>query len=326
MYKRQVNDWGDYVDKTITEKTWLMTVGYWYIPGAEGDGSMTYTIGVDQATTTFGTGTAVPQEIPYSVVTGSVTIGSGTPGPRTLTVKSIPIDGIDISGDKPGTTDYTATCDDLEPVNLTAPATVTVGGVPYDFVKWSGNGVPSGLNATVIMDGDQTAVAVYHTAVDLYVDDNAPSDPGPGDPTISDPLEDGSADHPYDAIQETINAAWHGDTIIVRDGTYTGDGNRDIDFGGKAITVRSENGPENCVIDCQGTESEPHRGFYVHSGEGGNSVIDGFTIENAYADGGKWQERCGGGIYCYESSPTITNNTITASPTSAVCRPGEDLL
>jgi hypothetical protein len=31
--------------------------------------------------------------------------------------------------------------------------------------------------------------------------------------------------------------------VIVADGTCTGTGNRDIDFGGKAITVRSQNGP-----------------------------------------------------------------------------------
>jgi hypothetical protein len=34
-----------------------------------------------------------------------------------------------------------------------------------------------------------------------YVDDDAPGDPGPGDPTISDLNEDGSAEHPFDAIQ-----------------------------------------------------------------------------------------------------------------------------
>ena len=69
----------------------------------------------------------------------------------------------------------------------------------------------------------------------LYVDDDAPNDPGHGDPTVSDPVEDGSADHPFDAIQEALDAASDGDTIIVRDGTYTGAGNRDIDFGGKAV-------------------------------------------------------------------------------------------
>ena len=40
-----------------------------------------------------------------------------------------------------------------------------------------------------------------------YVDDDAPNDPGPGDPAISDPLEDGSAEHPFDGIQEGIDAA-----------------------------------------------------------------------------------------------------------------------
>jgi probable HAF family extracellular repeat protein len=54
----------------------------------------------------------------------------------------------------------------------------------------------------------------------LYVDDDAPNDPGPGDPSISDPLEDGSKAHPFDAIQEAIDAALCRDTVIVLDGTY----------------------------------------------------------------------------------------------------------
>ena len=76
-----------------------------------------------------------------------------------------------------------------------------------------------------------------------YVDDDAPGDPGPGDPAVSDPLEDGSAAHPFDAIQEGINAAVSGvNDVLVLDGTYTGAGNNDLDFGGKAITVQSQNG------------------------------------------------------------------------------------
>lgn len=59
---------------------------------------------------------------------------------------------------------------------------------------------------------------------------------------------------PSDAatIQEGINEAVDGDTVLVADGIYTGDGNRDIDFLGKAIVVMSENGPDSCIIDCQG--------------------------------------------------------------------------
>ena len=45
----------------------------------------------------------------------------------------------------------------------------------------------------------------------------------------------------FNTIQAAINDANNGDTIIVQTGTYTGDGNRNIDFKGKAITVRSTN-------------------------------------------------------------------------------------
>ena len=145
-----------------------------------------------------------------------------------------------------------------------------------------------------------------------YVDDNALNDLGPGDPNVSDPDEDGSADHPYDAIQEALDAASDGDTIIVRDGTYIGTGNRDIDFAGKAAHLRSENGPEKCIIDCQGTAVAPHRGFYFDSGEDENSIVDGFTIKNGYAPasmpGGVTR---GGGICTFGASPTIRNCIIT---------------
>ncbi len=159
----------------------------------------------------------------------------------------------------------------------------------------------------------------YHAAVVsvIYVDDDAAGDPGPGDPTVSDPIEDGSADHPFDAIQEAIYAASHHDTVIVKDGLYTGIGNRDMDFGGKAITVRSENGPAATIIDCQGTDVDPHRGFHFHSGETADSVLDGFTITNGYVTG-DYPYNCGGGILCWSySSPTIPKCIITGCVASA---------
>ena len=114
----------------------------------------------------------------------------------------------------------------------------------------------------------------------------------------------------FNNIQAAIESAGHGDVIIVNPGTYTGEGNRDIDFLGKAITVRSMNGPETCIINCEGTESESHRGFYFHSGEGPDSVLSGLTITNGYAPKrqiGKYIRMLGGAIYCDYSSPVITN-------------------
>jgi hypothetical protein len=109
----------------------------------------------------------------------------------------------------------------------------------------------------------------------------------------------------FNNIQAAINDSNDGDTIIVADGIYTGEGNRDIDFLGKAITLRSENGPENCIIDCNGTKAEPHRGFSFHHGEDANSVLDGFTITNARASVAT--------IWCDDSSPTIANCNISGN-------------
>jgi hypothetical protein len=116
----------------------------------------------------------------------------------------------------------------------------------------------------------------------------------------------------YPTIQAGIDAAGEGDTVLVADGTYTGTGNRDIDFLGKAIVVMSENGPEVTIIDCQGTHEDPHRGFYFTHGEGPNSVVQGFTIRGGYAYG-ESSQGSGGAIICWNSSPTIVGNSITGN-------------
>jgi predicted outer membrane repeat protein len=154
----------------------------------------------------------------------------------------------------------------------------------------------------------------------IYVDDDAPGDPGPGNSVISDPCEDGSSLHPFDSIQEAIDAGDYLDTVIVRQGIYTGIGNRDIDFRGLAIAVRSTD-PNNpdvvaaTVIDCQGSELEPHRGFYFHSGEGSGSILNGLTITNGCVSG-TWPNDSGGGIICYYNTSPIIKNCIVTSNTA----------
>ncbi|KPL06398.1 hypothetical protein AMJ71_09815 [candidate division TA06 bacterium SM1_40] len=104
-------------------------------------------------------------------------------------------------------------------------------------------------------------------------------------------------------IQAGIDSAAAGDTVLVADGTYTGDGNRNIDFLGKAILVTSENGPAVTIIDCESVD----RAFFFQNDEDSSSVLRGFTITNGNAS-------YGGAIRCdFGSSPTIEGNTITGN-------------
>jgi len=99
-------------------------------------------------------------------------------------------------------------------------------------------------------------------------------------------------------IQSAVDEANNGDWVVVADGIYTGTGNRDIDFKGKAITVCSQNGSKNCIIDCNVNYSY-HRGFIFKKGEKSDSVLDGFTIKDGL------MER--GGAIEVNGTPTIKN-------------------
>ncbi len=100
----------------------------------------------------------------------------------------------------------------------------------------------------------------------------------------------------YWNIQMGIDAAFDGDTVLIADGVYIGAGNKNLDFGGRAIVVMSENGPDNCIIDCE----NQYRAFYFHTSEDSNSVVEGLSIINGYY-------YIGAGINCSSSSPTIKN-------------------
>ena len=109
----------------------------------------------------------------------------------------------------------------------------------------------------------------------------------------------------YSTIQLAIDAALNDDIIIVADGVYKGEGNIKLDYKGKLITVKSENGPDNCVIDCE----NKGWGFYFSKGGGRLSKIEGITIKNGN----------GGGIYCSETSLTIINCQIIENEIGIYC-------
>lgn len=100
----------------------------------------------------------------------------------------------------------------------------------------------------------------------------------------------------HTTIQGAIGAAANGDVVVVRAGTYV----ENIDFAGKAITLKSQGGPDVTVIDGNKAGSV----VTFQSGEGPGAVLTGFTVQNGSA-------LYGGGIYCSGSSPTIFGNVVT---------------
>jgi photosystem II stability/assembly factor-like uncharacterized protein len=100
-------------------------------------------------------------------------------------------------------------------------------------------------------------------------------------------------------IQAAIDLAVDGDTVRVAPGTY----HEVLNFRGKAITVVSDAGPDQTIIDGDGAGSV----VSFRSGETRAAVLSGFTIR-----GGR-SINSGGGIYIASSSPTVRGNVITGN-------------
>ncbi|MEE9129111.1 MAG: right-handed parallel beta-helix repeat-containing protein [Phycisphaerales bacterium] len=132
----------------------------------------------------------------------------------------------------------------------------------------------------------------------------------------------------YPTIQAGMDAAQAGDTVLVADGIYTGPGNKNLFYPGVPLTVRSENGAESCIIDCEGVGNA----FFLVLDEPPDFIIDGFTIRNGNGRGGglfihhnceatirncvitQCTSNTGGAILCEDgSSPTLINCVITAN-------------
>jgi len=103
---------------------------------------------------------------------------------------------------------------------------------------------------------------------------------------------------PKATIQAAINVASDGDEILVWPHTY---GER-IDFLGKAVALRSQAGPQATIIDGQGSGTV----VTCFSGEGPQTLLEGFTITGGLAEQG-------GGMFNIGSSPTVRDCIFTGN-------------
>lgn len=125
----------------------------------------------------------------------------------------------------------------------------------------------------------------------------------------------------YPKIQDAINQASEGDTLLVQPGEYE----ENIDFRGKNVVLTSldPNDPNTVAntIIYRDAPYNPRGKTYdtvgngsiitFSSGESAAATLTGFTIRGGYGTNLASTFWYGAGICCLGSSPTITHNTIT---------------
>lgn len=173
----------------------------------------------------------------------------------------------------------------------------------FAFRTWTGSALDRGLipdpthpQIRLSVDDAYSLRAHFLTKMTtLFVDDDAPEDVKANDPSVSDPRENGTSEHPFDEIQEAIDVAGHDVTIVVRKGTYE----ENLRPWGQSVLLTGIDYP---VL--QGRETAPLVSFV--SGEDANCVLNGFVLTMGRDD-------LAGAVYCQDSHPTVSNCLIVGN-------------
>jgi len=119
----------------------------------------------------------------------------------------------------------------------------------------------------------------------------------------SDEIGNGTPEYPFATIQHGISVVANDDTVLVHQGTYPENINyngKNIIIGSLFLTTQDTTYISQTIID--GSQNGSVVTF--SSGEDSTAVLNGFTITNGNASSG-------GGIFCYNSDPSLENVTIS---------------
>lgn len=168
----------------------------------------------------------------------------------------------------------------------------------FIFVGWSGDLTSTQNPLFVTLTDDFILRANFASPrTTLYVDDDVANNPAPGDATGGDPNADGSPERPFDGIQNAIDVAQNGATIIVCPGVYR----ENIDLLGKKIHLTAvdplapHGGP--CAV-IEGVGGAPV--VTISDDAGSQCGLSGFVITK-----GRGGSVCA--ICCKNASPTLRN-------------------
>jgi hypothetical protein len=98
----------------------------------------------------------------------------------------------------------------------------------------------------------------------------------------------------YATIGAALSQCSAGDTVMVEDGTYVGEGNINLTMPAMDVVLRSSNGPAFCAVDCQ------DQGYWIvlNDGQTRSTVVQGFTVTRGSGE-------LGGAVQSLWADPTF---------------------
>ncbi|NQV37255.1 MAG: fibronectin type III domain-containing protein, partial [Candidatus Marinimicrobia bacterium] len=180
----------------------------------------------------------------------------------------------------------------LSPVDSVNSSTTTYTdtGITNNTIYYYGVKAKNSAGEYSAMTNEESATPLYNGPV-WWV---ALADSGGNDGN------DGSASSPFLSVEKGIQSTVTGDTVMVKAGTYVGNGYRGLNPGGKNIVIMSESGTASTTLDANYGD----RHFVIQSGEDTTMQIIGFTFINGSVNAD------GGSIFFNDFLGYSTNNAI----------------